>query len=367
MSPTSDRPPSPDLPPLAEIHGGDAAVRRINPLEDLHWDARLAGWPAASFFHSSAWARVLHSTYGFSPVYFTLGEASRPSAVLPLMEVDSWLTGRRGVALPFTDECEPLCRDADSFRRLFGETLEYAKVRAWKYLESRGGKAWFGDVPASTSFYGHRLDLRAGEQALFAGIDSAGRRAVRKAEQSGLSVEFSQSPESIRAFHGLLCKTRKRHGVPPQPFVFFANIQRHVLAQNHGWVVLARHGGVVVAGAVFFHSGTTALYKFGASDEKYQNLRGNNLVMWEAIKRYAREGFAGFDFGRTSLANEGLRRFKLGWGTKERRIDYVRYDVRTGHYVTAADESSGWHNRVFQMLPIPLSRLIGAALYRHVA
>ena len=367
MTPTEDRPPAPDLPPPAEIPGGDSAVRRVNPLEDPSWDARLAGWPAASFFHRSAWARVLHDTYGFSPVYFTLGETARPSALLPVMEVDSWLTGRRGVALPFTDECEPLCRDADSFRRLFGEALAYAKVRAWKYLEFRGGKAWFGDIPASTSFYGHRLDLRTGEKALFAGIESAGRRALRKAEQSGLSVEFSQNPESIRAFHGLLCRTRKRHGVPPQPFAFFANIQRHVLAQNQGWVVLARHGGVAVAGAVFFHSGTMALYKFGASDEKYQNLRGNNLVMWAAIKRYAREGFAGFDFGRTSLTNEGLRRFKLGWGPQERRIDYVRYNVRTGRYVTAADASPGWYNRLFRFLPIPVSRLIGAALYRHVA
>jgi lipid II:glycine glycyltransferase (peptidoglycan interpeptide bridge formation enzyme) len=283
------------------------------------------------------------------------------------MEVDSWLTGRRGVALPFTDECEPLCRDADSFRRVFAETLEYAKVRAWKYLECRGGKAWFGDAPASTTFLGHRLDLRAGEKALFAGIESAGRRAVRKAEQSGLSVEFSQSLEAVREFHGLLCITRKRHGVPPQPFVFFANIQRHILAQNHGWVVLARHGGVAVAGAVFFHSGTTALYKFGASDEKHQHLRGNNLVMWTAIKRYAQQGFEAMSFGRTALENVGLRRFKLNWGTQEYPIDYVQFDLRAHRFVSGRDDYSGRYTRVFRFLPIPVARLIGAALYRHVA
>jgi lipid II:glycine glycyltransferase (peptidoglycan interpeptide bridge formation enzyme) len=250
---------------------------------------------------------------------------------------------------------------------LWRRALDHARTRGWKYLECRGGRSSFGDVPASTSFWGHQLDLRAGEKALFSGIESAGRRAVRKAEQSGLSVEFSQSPEAIREFYRLLCLTRKRHGVPPQPFVFFANIQRHVLAQNHGWVVLARHGGVVVAGAVFLHSGTTALYKFGASDDKFQHLRGNNLVMWAAIKRYAGEGFATFNFGRTSLDNEGLRRFKLGWGATEYPIDYVRYNVRSGSWVTAKDESSGWHNRLFRALPVPLSRLIGAAFYRHVA
>jgi hypothetical protein len=132
-------------------------------------------------------------------------------------------------------------------------------------------------------------------------------------------------------------------------------------------VVLARHGQVPVAGAVFFHFGKTAIYKFGASDEAFQHLRANNLVMWEAIKRFARQGLAALDFGRTSLENDGLRKFKHGWGTQEHRIDYVRYDRQEGGFVTARDESSGWYNRVFQMLPVFLSRLIGAALYKHMA
>jgi hypothetical protein len=389
-------------------------VSLSNPLQDAQWDARLAACPSPSFFHGAAWARVLHETYGFSAVYFTLNpngapvgaclpirqaqgpeafrqtqgpelvegqanakEGSRASsllhqpsdlpALLPVMEVNSWLTGRRGVSLPFTDECAPLCADADSFRRLFREALEYAKVRAWNYLECRGGKAWFGDAPVSTSFHGHRLDLDADETALWARVDGAVRRAVRKAEQSGLTVEFSQDLDAVRIFFGLLCRTRKRHGLPVQPFRFFESIHRHVLSQDQGWVVLARHGQVPVAGAVFFHFGKTAIYKFGASNETFQHLRANNLVMWEAIKWHARRGFGVLDFGRTSLENEGLRRFKLGWGTQERSIDYFRYDRRKAGFVTARDESSGWHNRVFRMLPVSLSRLIGVAFYRHVA
>jgi hypothetical protein len=381
-----------DPPPSPAIRADGAVVQRIDPLEDDGWDARLAVVPSSSFFHGAAWARVLHETYGFQPVYFTLSHnpadsgasllpnatmaspASVPRqhplafhALLPVMEVNSWLTGRRGVSLPFTDECAPLCADADSFRRLFQEVLEHARARAWNYLECRGGKTWFGNAPASTSFYGHQLDLDAGETALWARVGGAVRRAVRKAEQSGLTVEFSQDLDALRIFFGLLCRTRKRHGLPVQPFRFFESIQRHVLSQDQGWVVLARHGQVPVAGSVFFHFGKTAIYKFGASNETFQHMRANNLVMWEAIKWHARQGFGVLDFGRTSLGNEGLRRFKLGWGTRERRIDYFRYDQRKAGFVTARDESSGWHNRIFRMLPVSLSRLIGAASYRHVA
>jgi hypothetical protein len=65
-----------------------------------------------SFFHGSAWAKTLQGAYGFKPVYFTASEADGRSSILPLMEVNSWLTGRRGIALPFTDDCEPLYSDA---------------------------------------------------------------------------------------------------------------------------------------------------------------------------------------------------------------------------------------------------------------
>jgi len=132
-------------------------------------------------------------------------------------------------------------------------------------------------------------------------------------------------------------------------------------------VFVARHQGTPIAAAIFFHLGAKAIYKYGASAEAQQHLRGNNLVIWEAIKWYVRHGYTRLDFGRTSLSNQGLRRFKLAWGTQERRIDYVRFDFEQETFVTGADQARGWHNRIFKMLPENLSRLIGAALYRHVA
>jgi lipid II:glycine glycyltransferase (peptidoglycan interpeptide bridge formation enzyme) len=131
--------------------------------------------------------------------------------------------------------------------------------------------------------------------------------------------------------------------------------------------VLARSGNLPIAGAVFFHFGGHAIYKFGASDEAHQQLRANNLIMWRAIQYYAREGFVDLDFGRTSLNNAGLRKFKLGWGSHEEQIGYLRYNSNLGKFVTARDETQGWHTRVFQALPLPISRLAGTLLYRHIA
>lgn len=322
----------------------------------------------ATFFHSSAWANILHESYGYAPLYLAeIDTHGRLASLLPLMEVASWLTGRRGIALPYTDLSEPLCPDAASFQRLYDAAHSLGRTRGWEYVECRGGRNWLPEAPASTSFWRHVLPLGIGEAALLAGFADSMRRAIRKAERSGLKVEFAKSPEAMQEFFRLMCLTRRRHGVPPQPYSFFANIQRHAIASGQGWIVLVRQAGHAVAGAVFLHFGRHAIYKFGASDEAHLHLRANNLVMWRAILHYASEGFVDLDFGRTSLGNEGLRKFKLGWGAREQTADYLRYDFGRSAYSIVRDRSQGWHNRVFRVLPLPISRLAGAMLYRHLA
>jgi Acetyltransferase (GNAT) domain len=345
-----------------------AAVQCVNPARQPGWDALVAGQPHSSFFHSAAWAEVLAETYGYAPNYFTIQETNgNLQALLPLMEVDSWLTGRRGVSLPFTDDSEPFYADENAFKKVYETVLDFGRARKWKYVEFRGGRKFFRDVPASLSFYGHELDLTVDEEQLFGRVDNSVRRAIRKAEKAGVTVEVTDTPEAVQIFYKLLCGTRKKHGMPPQPFGFFQNIHKHVLSKKLGNVILARFEGRPIAAAVYFRTGTRAIYKYGASDEAFQQLRGNNLVMWEAIKWHARQGCESLHLGRTSLHNNGLRRFKLGWGAEEQPIEYVKYDLRQERFVTDRDESAGWHNQVFKRLPIFASRLVGAGLYRHWA
>ena len=342
-------------------------MQRVNPAEDSNWNALLTTQPKRSLFHTAEWAKVLAETYGYTPVCFRTMAADGEYSWLPLMEVDSWLTGRRGISLPFTDDCEPLCQEAGTFQRLFRDAVEFGKSRGWKYIEFRGGRELFHEVPASLSFYGHSLDLTAGEDNLFSCLESSVRRAIRKAEKAGVTVEVLQSQEAMRIFYVLQCQTRKKHGLPPQPLAFFLNIHRHVLSQNMGMVVLASHLGRPVAGSVYFNYGAEAVYKYGASDEAFQDLRGGNLVMWAAIKEYVRRGAKRLDLGRTSVGNEGLRKFKLGWGASERRIEYVKFDLGKNEFVTDTDGSSGWHTHVFRRLPVFMARAIGGVLYKHWA
>ena len=342
-------------------------VQRLNPIRDERWNDKLAAVAPDAFFPGKGWALVLAQTYGYAPEYFAEQTGGRLEALLPVMEVDSWLTGRRGISLPFTDYCDPLAADAAAFRQLFDAAVAHGRSRRWKYLELRGGQPFLAAAPPAQQYYGHEISLAGEEPELFAALKPATRRAVRKAQNEGVTVEFRSDARGIRQFYALHCRTRRKHGLPPQPLRFFLQVQERILDHGDGIVVLARAGARCIAGAVFFQKGATALYKFGASDERTLRLRGNDLVIWEGIRHYAARGCRKLYMGRTSPANEGLLRFKRGWGAREYPIPYYRYDLRKNAFVPGHDETVGWHNRVFGALPLSLSRLLGALLYRHVA
>jgi CelD/BcsL family acetyltransferase involved in cellulose biosynthesis len=343
---------------------GGVSVRFVDALDDPAWDRKIAQFKGVTSFHTAAWCRVLKETYGFRPLYAVAEREGVLCGVLPLMEVDNFPKGRRGVSLPFTDECCALGEDAEVLEQLSGAVMAEGERRRWNYVEFRGTPV--AKARAAISFYGHRLELQSADMT-FARFNSAVQRAIRKGERSGVTVEITDTLEAVRAFYGLHERTRQKHGVPPQSFAFFASIHRHILQTGQGFVVLAREAELVVAAAMFFRFGDRAIYKFGASDDRFQGLRANNLVFWKAICALAEGAVTELDFGRTSLDNDGLRRFKLAWGSRESRLEYVKYDFRSKRFAEECDRASGWHTRVFSVLPRPVCRWAGAMLYRRLA
>lgn len=360
-----DPAPAAQLRVIAPIHIA-MQTEFVDPRHDPGWDSLVISHPGYTFFHSTAWAKVLYKSYGHEPVYLRCFDGGKLVALLPMMDVRSPLTGRRGVCLPFTDFCGPLMFGEGGSAVVIDSLSELARKRKWKYFEIRERKSFEPFATPSVAFYGHTLDLRGSEEDRLARLKSSVRRALRKADRSDLNIQASRTRESMLEYYRLHLQTRKRHGVPPQRVSFFLNIYEEAIRQGLGFVVTARIRSRPIAAAVFLQFGKKAVYKFGASDERAQELRGNNLVMWEAIRFLAANGAESLHFGRTSLSNEGLRRFKLTWGTQEEKIEYLKFDTVAGAWATGRDAASGFHTEVFSRLPLALNSLAGALIYPHL-
>jgi CelD/BcsL family acetyltransferase involved in cellulose biosynthesis len=342
-------------------------VKTLDPLSDSDWDRLVLSHPDCNFFHSAAWARVLGKTYRHKPIYLHFSRQGELVALVPMMEVRSSFTGRRGVCLPFSDFCSPLLFDKAEAGPVLDKLSELGRERNWKYFELRGGQEALpaAAVPA-TQFYGHQLPLSGSSEELLARLASPVRRAIRKAEKSGVHVQVTRTRDAILEFYRLHIRTRRRHGLPPQPLSFFLNIYEEIVKAGQGFVVLAKRGSRFLAAAVFFQFGKNSVYKFGASDELFQEFRGSNLVMWEAIRLLLRDGASMLHFGRTSLDNDGLRRFKLGWGTVEEAIEYFQFDIGAQAWKSNGHNGSGFYNNIFRRLPLLLNRFAGAVIYPHL-
>jgi lipid II:glycine glycyltransferase (peptidoglycan interpeptide bridge formation enzyme) len=212
----------------------------------------------------------------------------------------------------------------------------------------------------------HSLDLSKGIDELYNCIHKTTKRNIKKANREGVQVTFSHSLESIKEYYHLHRLTRKRQGLPPQPYYFFNSIHNHIISKDKGFVALARIDGNCIAGAVYFHFGKHAIYKYGASKMSHQHLRPNNLLMWEAIKRYASDQFKSFDFGRTDLYHEGLRRFKRSWGTSERVLNYFKYNIGKEKFLMENSSKESTIQNIYKRMPMSLSKIVGNSLYKHM-
>lgn len=341
-------------------------IEIVDPLAHSDWNGLLLRSGNHQFFHSAAWAKVLVDRYGYRPIYFAGFNTDQLRFLMPMMEVTSCITGKRGVSLPFADHCTVFDNQSGLLAEAIQKAKEVGKAERWRYIEWRGIAPTISSAVPSDFFFTHDVDLQKTETELFSSLENSNRTSIRKANKSGVFIEISRSFNSLKSFYRLHCLTRKRHGLPPQSFAFFKNIFDSVIVIDLGIFVTAFFSGKAIAAAIFFNFGTRSIFKYGASDMDFQHMRPNNLAMWETISWYRERGIESLNLGRTDPWNHGLLHFKRLWGARERRLDYHRYDFKSSSFIAHPARHSVASSRLFVHIPTIVSRLAGRFLYKHM-
>jgi len=348
-------------------------VYRIQPLEDARWDLLIETHPRASVFHSRAWLQALKRTYGYEPVAYTTsapGEALRDGIVL--CRVESWLTGKRLVSLPFSDHCDPLVDSYQDLQTLIEKLREDSQTERWQYIEIRplASLRMVSPCPhASATYTLHQLDLRPDLQTLFRSFhkDSI-QRKIKRAIREGLTYQAGTSEAILNDFYRLLTITRRRHGAPPQPKSWFRN-----LIDSFGpalQICVAFSGRMPVAGMLTLRHKNTLVYKYGGSDARYNRLGSMHSLYWESIQRAKSLGLEVLDLGRSNSEQIGLITFKSRWGAALSDLTYFRFTPSEDPIHWFEPAGMTWKTRAVQRfvshVPIRVLPSIGSALYRHI-
>ena len=337
----------------------------INPVTYPGWDDLIKTHGRSGVFHTSAWAKVLNQSYGYTPYYLAKIQNGSIVQLLPILELSNKITGRRAVSLPFTDYCEPLL-EGNSILDALKHVIPIAKKQGWKCIDFKVPLTTLGPETSYSSSYRHILDTNRSIEDIHGGMASSHRRNVKKALKSNVEIVISNSHNSMLEFYNLHVQTRRKHGLPPQPVDFFNNIYHQIIDQGLGFIVKAIYEDRTIAANVNFHFNGRAIYKYGASDHRYLNFRPNNLCMWKTIEYCQENGYKELCFGRTEFDNQGLRDFKLRWGTREEIIADTRYYVKTQQFKALHPKTSGFHTKVFRNMPESLLKLVGNMLYKYM-
>lgn len=348
-------------------------IHSFDPLQDRRWDSFVEGHPRASIFHTSAWLTALRRTYGYEPVAFTTSAFGQElENALVFCRVESWLTGRRLVSLPFSDHCDPLIEQEDAVGLVARISQHELSQNRWKYVEVRPLRAIAGSpelCQTAVPYAFHQLDLTRDLNTIFCSFHKNSiQRKIQRAEREGLRYGEGTTPEFLDQFYRLFKVTRERHRVPPQPRKWFVNLVECLGSALK--IRVAYKGDKAVAAMLTLRHKDTLIYKYGCSDPLFNNLGSMHLLYWRAIEEAKKDGLRTFDLGRTDADQQGLITFKNRWGAKQSTLTYSRYSTSQSstHFfdVTTGNWKARTGQYVLSHLPSRVVTKIGELLYGHV-
>jgi CelD/BcsL family acetyltransferase involved in cellulose biosynthesis len=289
------------------------------------WQA-IAHHPLNSLFSSQCWTEAVARTYGFK-VSASMRNGPRDDGKAHgaiLFSQLSDLRGERIVCGPFSDYCDPLTSDVDTWRELVAPLISMDVPITLRCLCNQLPARDERFVKVSEAAW-HGIDLDRPEEEVWDGFWGSARQNIRKAQRNGVTVRATRQLDDLQVFYRMHCHVRKsKYRLLPQPFAFFEQLHASFEKNDGLTILIAEIDGAPVAGTLFLECGGTLYYKFNASVER----EGcpNDLLVWEGIRIGQRRGLKLLDFGASDLDQPGLLRYKRKFATIEQRIVRLQYN-----------------------------------------
>lgn len=169
------------------------------------------------------------------------------------------------------------------------------------------------------------LDLTRNEDAIFSNIHSKHRNVIKKAQKEDVEVFEDTSEQGIYNFHKISIETYARSNKEALGVEYLLKYFFALNKTGNIKVFFAKKDNIIQAGAIFLVSKHMCIYWHGASINNCAT-GSSNLLQWEAIKYFKRNGVNIYDFGGCSDSDEKARsisRFKNRFGGTT--FDYVGF------------------------------------------
>jgi len=288
---------------------------------DQAWDDFVLRQPGATLGHAAAWCRVLRSAYRLAPSYLVVRRnGGEIEGVLPLVSMSGLRGGRELVSLPYLDTAGILAASPEVADALRDHALAMARKQGARAIELRA-LAPEGAEPGALDRVDLVMPLESDVDAQWQAVRAKVRNQTRKAEREGLGLLELGGQAQIDAFYAPFGVNMRDLGSPVHALGFFRAIARE-FGEAARFIVTGL-GDEPVGGLVAIHFGDTVTIPWASTLRRERARCPNNQIYWEALRWSVERGARQLDFGR-SPRDGGTHRFKLGWGARERELDWSR-------------------------------------------
>ena len=171
-------------------------------------------------------------------------------------------------------------------------------------------------------YHSYRTDLTRSEEEIFAGMDGACRRCIRKAEKSGVTIEEARDPSFAGEYYEQLKDVfRKQKLVPSYDLKRVETLVGKIAPRGRVLLLRARDpDGNCIATGIFPGFNQIAEFWGNASYRSSQILRPNELIHWYAMRYWKQRGAKIYDWGGGGEYKEkyGCSPYSVPWFTKSR-------------------------------------------------
>jgi FemAB-related protein (PEP-CTERM system-associated) len=341
-------------------------VRLADATDAARWDAYVSSSPAAHAYHLWAWRRIIEASFNHR-TYYLLSEnaAGDIDGVLPLARLRSRMFGDFLVSLPYVNYAGPNASNVESEQRLVDAAVDLAAQQNVNHLELRTEASSEGSrLRVRAAKVSMRLSLPPTVDALWHDFPTKLRTKIRRVQQENLTVRMGGA-ELLDAFYHVFSINMRDLGTP-------------VYGQRFFQIVLEHLGEAVRIGVVYFDDEPIAAgflvgfrdvveIPWGSSLRRFNHLRANLLLYWHLLQFSCEQGYRTFDFGRSS-PDSGPYQFKAQWDATPVPLHW-QYWVRGNAPLPNINPQNPRYRlavRVWQRLPVPVTKMLGPSIVRNI-
>jgi FemAB-related protein (PEP-CTERM system-associated) len=389
-------------------------VSLVQENHDSGWDRFATDNVNGCVYHLPAWGNVIARSYSHETDYLiaTLTQdgthvsmmragvprGAKPGStgegavlgILPLVHIRHWLFGNSLVSMPFCDAGGVLAAEGRTERILVEHGLRMAdelgvpvlELRQYQPLACMDDRGFSGETSPQgqrevLAVPGWRVSMTAGNKVrmliglpetpneLMQSFKAKLRSQIRKPVKDGLTVKVG-SVELLDDFYDIFAANMRDLGSPVHSRQFILQILLGFPERAKVFVVYGN--GIPMACSMTLGFNGILSNPWASSLRRYGRFAPNMLLYWSMLEYACQQGYATFDFGRSTV-DEGTYRFKEQWGAKPAPLYWYRFS-RDSCPSSETTSESRWMIRAsecWKRLPVRVTRVLGPRIRQYIS